>query len=41
MQHFNGGGHFHAAGGSSFVSLEETAAKFKTALKLYKGQLNG
>lgn len=41
MQHFNGGGHFHAAGGSSFVSLEETVAKFKNALKIYKGQLNG
>ena len=41
MQHFNGGGHFHAAGGSSFVSLEETVSEFKNALKLYKGQLNG
>jgi phosphoesterase RecJ-like protein len=41
MNHFNGGGHFHAAGGSSSVDLEETAAEFKTALKLYKGQLNG
>lgn len=41
MQHFNGGGHFHAAGGSSFVSLEETVAEFKKALKIYKGQLNG
>ena len=41
MNHFNGGGHFHAAGGSSSVNLDETAAEFKTALKLYKGQLNG
>lgn len=40
MQHFNGGGHFHAAGGSSFVSLEETVKEFKKVLKLYKAQLN-
>ena len=30
-----------AAGGSSSVNLDETASEFKTALKLYKGQLNG
>lgn len=40
MQHFGGGGHFHAAGGSSKVSLEETVTEFKKVLKLYKGQLN-
>jgi bifunctional oligoribonuclease and PAP phosphatase NrnA len=41
MQHFNGGGHFHAAGGSSFENLDETISTFKNALNLYKGQLNG
>ena len=41
MQHFSGGGHFHAAGGSSPVSLQETVKEFKNVLKLYKGQLNG
>jgi phosphoesterase RecJ-like protein len=41
MEHFNGGGHFHAAGGSSFDSLEQTVEKVKNALTLYKGVLNG
>lgn len=41
MQHFNGGGHFNAAGGSSHLSLEDTVAEFKKVLTLYKGQLNG
>jgi phosphoesterase RecJ-like protein len=40
MQHFNGGGHFYAAGGSSELSLEETVEKFKQTLKIYKAQLN-
>lgn len=40
MQHFNGGGHFYAAGGSSDTSLEATIKKFKEALIIYKAQLN-
>ena len=31
-QHFNGGGHFNAAGGRSALSLEETLKKLKTLL---------
>ncbi|MEN9738280.1 MAG: hypothetical protein RLZZ318_313 [Bacteroidota bacterium] len=41
MNHFNGGGHFHAAGGSSTASLEDTIEQFKTALISYKDQLHG
>jgi phosphoesterase RecJ-like protein len=41
MNHFNGGGHFHAAGGSSSASLEDTIEQFKTALISYKDQLHG
>ncbi|WP_118973370.1 DHH family phosphoesterase [Taibaiella koreensis] len=33
-QHFNGGGHFNAAGGRSQLSLEETVKKLKTLLKI-------
>ncbi len=40
MQHFNGGGHFYAAGGSSDVGLAETVEKFKKTLLIYKAQLN-
>lgn len=40
MQHFNGGGHFYAAGGSSFTTLEETVKQFKETLNIYKAQLN-
>lgn len=40
MQHFNGGGHFYAAGGSSDLNLEDTVEKFKQTLKIYKAQLN-
>ncbi|MCU1418829.1 MAG: exopolyphosphatase [Schumannella sp.] len=40
LQHFNGGGHFHAAGGSSLVPFEETIAQFKEVLKQYKEELN-
>jgi bifunctional oligoribonuclease and PAP phosphatase NrnA len=40
IAHFNGGGHFHAAGGASELSLEETVNKFKEHLKLYHEQLN-
>lgn len=41
MNHFNGGGHFHAAGGSSTASLADTIEQFKTALISYKDQLHG
>ncbi len=33
-QHFNGGGHFNAAGGRSPLSLEETLKKLKTLLNI-------
>jgi bifunctional oligoribonuclease and PAP phosphatase NrnA len=37
---FKGGGHFHAAGGSSELSLEDTVNKFKNILKNYKESLH-
>lgn len=37
--HFEGGGHFHAAGGRSGDSLENTVSTFKQVLKQYKEQL--
>ncbi len=37
--HFEGGGHFNAAGGRSSDSLENTANKFVQVLKQYEGQL--
>ena len=33
--HFNGGGHKNAAGGASFVSLEETIQNFKNEAPNY------
>lgn len=33
--HFNGGGHKNAAGGASFVNLDETIAKFKSLVPNY------
>jgi phosphoesterase RecJ-like protein len=33
--HFEGGGHAYASGGISFVSLDETIAKFVTNVKNY------
>lgn len=39
MKHFNGGGHFNAAGGSSMHSLQETVEQFKENLKQYKDEL--
>lgn len=39
-QHFNGGGHFNAAGGSSPLNLEETAKHLEELLPAYKKQLN-
>ena len=38
-RHFNGGGHFNAAGGESDDSLEQNIKQFKTALKEYATQL--
>ncbi len=40
MKHFNGGGHFNAAGGSSVLTLEETIELIKENLKLYQKELN-
>jgi len=37
--HFEGGGHFNAAGGRSSDSLEETLKKFKQVIKEYEVQL--
>lgn len=37
-RYFNGGGHRNAAGGKSFVSMEETIERFKEALKEYFGE---
>lgn len=38
-KHFEGGGHFNAAGGRSSQSLEETVAQFITIIKEYTSQL--
>jgi len=37
--HFQGGGHFNAAGGRSADSLEETAKKFRETIKQYEAEL--
>lgn len=39
-QHFDGGGHVNAAGGSSELSLEKTIEKFISILSQYKEELN-
>lgn len=39
-QHFNGGGHKNASGGSSKLPLDETLKMFKDLLPLYKNDLN-
>jgi phosphoesterase RecJ-like protein len=39
-KHFNGGGHYSAAGGESQETLEATEQKFKEALKEYKSILS-
>ncbi|MCP4551351.1 MAG: bifunctional oligoribonuclease/PAP phosphatase NrnA [Bacteroidetes bacterium] len=39
-KYFDGGGHKKAAGGSSYVSLEETIANFTELLELYKKELS-
>lgn len=38
--HFDGGGHFNAAGGKSSLSLEQTVQKFLSILPDYREQLN-
>jgi len=37
--HFEGGGHFNAAGGRSSHSIDETVRHFKEVIKLYQSQL--
>jgi len=39
-EHFNGGGHLNAAGGDSFISLEETIIKLKQVLMQYKADID-
>ena len=38
--HFNGGGHYNAAGGRSPLTLEETETRLLTFLQQYRDQLN-
>jgi bifunctional oligoribonuclease and PAP phosphatase NrnA len=38
-EHFEGGGHYNAAGGRSSESLDKTAQKFRDILKSYESQL--
>jgi phosphoesterase RecJ-like protein len=38
--HFEGGGHFNAAGGRSDENLDDTLAKFKNILPQYEQQLH-
>jgi phosphoesterase RecJ-like protein len=38
-KHFNGGGHLNAAGGESYMTLNETLQKFRNLLPEYKEQL--
>ena len=37
--HFNGGGHYHAAGGSFKGSIKEAVAAFEEQIKKYKNEL--
>jgi len=39
-KHFEGGGHKNAAGGNSYLSLEQTVKKFEELLPQYRRQLN-
>ncbi len=39
-KHFEGGGHKNAAGGTSYLGLEETVQKFIQLLPQYKDQLS-
>lgn len=38
-KHFNGGGHRNAAGGRSYLPLEETITKFEKIFPLYKNEI--
>jgi phosphoesterase RecJ-like protein len=38
-KHFDGGGHYNAAGGRSAESIEENIRSFKEALKEYNSEL--
>jgi phosphoesterase RecJ-like protein len=38
--HFDGGGHRNAAGGNSYVTMDETLEKLVSLLKLYQNELN-
>ena len=38
-KHFNGGGHFNAAGGGSYDNLETNVNRFKEVIKEYQNQL--
>ncbi len=40
QKHFNGGGHTNAAGGKTFMSLNETEIYFENILKTYSSELN-
>lgn len=40
QQYFEGGGHKNAAGGNSYLSIEETIEKIKEILPLYSDELN-
>ncbi|MBI2966820.1 MAG: DHH family phosphoesterase [Bacteroidetes bacterium] len=40
-EHFHGGGHFHAAGGETKRSIDETVTKLKNLLPQYEEMLNG
>ena len=39
-KYFNGGGHINAAGGVSYLNLDETAAQFRNAVMHEKSQFN-
>ena len=39
-KYFNGGGHINAAGGVSYLNLDETAAQFRNAVMYEKSQFN-
>lgn len=38
QRYFNGGGHRNAAGGKSFVSMEETLAHYENSVKEYAAE---
>jgi phosphoesterase RecJ-like protein len=38
-KYFNGGGHFNASGGESYMPMEETIRRFKELLPAYKNEL--